>query len=94
MRRVSLLIFLGLTVILVGCGNMDRATLQDRIQSDANKQAGRFAVASVHCKSDHSIPEETDMCIVVPADGGNLIGLLVKVDGNSYSILQRPTLLK
>jgi hypothetical protein len=94
MRTASLLIPIGFTLILVGCGNMDRATLQDKIQADANRQAGRIVVASVHCRSDQTMPDETDMCIVVPANGSNPIGLLIPVHGNSYRILQPPSQLR
>ena len=94
MKRSLVLASVGLPLILVGCGNMDRASLQDRIQSDTNKRLGRFAVVSVHCKSNHSIPDASDMCILEPADGGNLIGLLVHVDGNHYRILRAPVILR
>jgi hypothetical protein len=93
MKRQFLFASFALTLVLVGCGNMNRASLQDKIQSDANKRAGRYVVASVHCKSDHSVPDESDMCIVQPAYG-NPIGLLVHIDGNGYRILQPPTQLK
>jgi hypothetical protein len=94
MRGIAILTSLGLTLILTGCRNMDTATLQDQIQRDANARAGHYAVAAVHCRGDHTIPEETDMCVVVPADGGNPIGLLVHVDGSSYRILEPPAQLR